>query len=140
MDGSAAKPNGNAATKEGHEEEAAEVMEKMTGAVRTLIVAVGEDPTREGLLKTPLRMAKALQFFTKGYHESLDEIVGGAVFEENHEDMVIVRDIDLFSLCEHHMLPFYGKVGLLLLLLFFLLLLLPSVRPTPAAGPRARCT
>lgn len=87
-----------------------EIMKKMTSAVRTLIEAVGEDPTREGLVKTPLRMAKALQFFTKGYHESLEEIVGGAVFEENHEDMVIVRDIDLFSLCEHHMIPFYGKV------------------------------
>lgn len=85
-------------------------LQMMTDAVRTLIVAVGEDPTREGLLKTPLRMAKALQFFTKGYHESMEEIVGGAVFEENHEDMVIVRDIDLFSLCEHHMIPFYGKV------------------------------
>jgi GTP cyclohydrolase I len=85
-------------------------MKKMTDAVRTLIECVGEDPSREGLVKTPLRMAKALQFFTKGYHENLETIVGGAVFEENHEDMVIVRDIDLFSLCEHHMIPFYGKV------------------------------
>ena len=85
-------------------------MKKMTDAVRTLIECVGEDPSREGLVKTPLRMAKALQFFTKGYHENLETIVGGAVFEDNHEDMVIVRDIDLFSLCEHHMIPFYGKV------------------------------
>jgi GTP cyclohydrolase I len=97
-----------AATTKQDDEEA--TMKKMTDAVRTLIECVGEDPTREGLVKTPLRMAKALQFFTKGYHESLEAIVGGAVFEENHEDMVIVRDIDLFSLCEHHMIPFYGKV------------------------------
>jgi GTP cyclohydrolase I len=98
-----------------------ETMKKMTDAVRTLIEAVGEDPTREGLVKTPLRMAKALQFFTKGYNECLEEIVGGAVFEENHEDMVIVRDIDLFSLCEHHMIPFYGKV-----LFFFIFVALCS--------------
>jgi len=93
-----------------HEKNEEEVLKKMTDAVRTLIECVGEDPNREGLLRTPFRMAKAMQFFTKGYHESIEEIVGGAVFEENHEDMVIVRDIDLFSLCEHHMIPFYGKV------------------------------
>jgi GTP cyclohydrolase I len=103
------EPKAAAATTTKQDDEEA-TMKKMTDAVRTLIECVGEDPTREGLVKTPLRMAKALQFFTKGYHESLEAIVGGAVFEENHEDMVIVRDIDLFSLCEHHMIPFYGKV------------------------------
>lgn len=81
----------------------------MTEAVRALLEGVGEDPEREGLLKTPKRVAEALQFLTQGYEQSLETIVNGAIFDENHNEMVLVRDIDLFSLCEHHMLPFMGR-------------------------------
>lgn len=70
---------------------------------------LGEDPTREGLLKTPERVAKALQFLTKGYGEDGVAIIRGAIFDEPSSQMVLVRDIDLFSLCEHHLMPFYGK-------------------------------
>jgi GTP cyclohydrolase I len=82
---------------------------KMTDAVRTMLEAVGEDPEREGLLKTPKRVAEAMQFLTQGYQQSLEKLVNGAIFDEGHNEMVLVRDIDFFSLCEHHMLPFMGK-------------------------------
>ena len=70
---------------------------------------LGEDPSREGLLKTPERVAKAMQFFTKGYNESGEEILRSAMFKEEYRQMVLVKDIELYSMCEHHMLPFYGK-------------------------------
>jgi GTP cyclohydrolase I len=82
---------------------------RMMEAVYTLLDAVGEDPEREGLLKTPKRVAEAMQFLTQGYNQSLEKLVNGAIFDEGHNEMVLVRDIDFFSLCEHHMLPFMGR-------------------------------
>jgi len=74
-----------------------------------LLNAIGEDPNREGLLRTPLRVAKAWDFFSKGYTQSLDEIVNNALFSEDNKDMVVVRDVEFYSLCEHHLIPFFGK-------------------------------
>ena len=77
--------------------------------VHEQLALLGEDPDREGLTKTPERVAKAMSFLTQGYAMSLDAIVGDAIFNEEHENMVMVRDIELYSMCEHHMLPFFGK-------------------------------
>ncbi len=77
---------------------------------RELLVRVGEDPQREGLLRTPERFAKAFHYLTKGYHEDPAEILNGALFSVDYDEMVIVKDIEMFSLCEHHILPFFGKV------------------------------
>ncbi|WP_030007929.1 GTP cyclohydrolase I FolE [Picosynechococcus sp. NKBG042902] len=82
---------------------------EMQAAVRTLLLGLGEDPDREGLRDTPKRLVKALKFLTSGYHQSLDELLNGAVFHENTNEMVLVRDIDLFSSCEHHILPILGR-------------------------------
>lgn len=83
--------------------------EEMMQAVRTLLIGLGEDPDREGLIDTPKRMVKALQFMTSGYTKTLDEVVNNAIFHEDSNEMVLVRDIDLFSSCEHHILPIIGK-------------------------------
>ena len=77
--------------------------------IRDIIVELGEDPEREGLVKTPERVEKAWQFLTRGYHQDLDKVINGAIFEAESDDMIIVRNIEFFSMCEHHMLPFFGK-------------------------------
>tara|TARA_B100000073_G_scaffold15658_1_gene12738 strand:- start:270 stop:830 length:561 start_codon:yes stop_codon:yes gene_type:complete len=76
---------------------------------KDLLNAIGEDPSREGLLRTPNRVAKAWDFFSRGYTQSLDEIVNDALFSEDNKDMVVVRDVEFYSLCEHHLIPFFGK-------------------------------
>ena len=77
--------------------------------IREIIVELGEDPEREGLVKTPERVERSLRFLTRGYHQKLEDVVNGALFEAESDDMVIVRNIEFFSMCEHHMLPFFGK-------------------------------
>lgn len=83
--------------------------EQIARHVEAILALLGEDPEREGLVKTPERVAKALQFMTKGYQEDGVEIIRGAIFDEEYQQMVIVKDIDLYSTCEHHMMPFIGK-------------------------------
>jgi GTP cyclohydrolase I len=78
--------------------------------VRKQLELLGEDPSRDGLLKTPSRVAKAMAWLTRGYELDPREVIGDALFEEQHENMVMVRDIEMYSMCEHHMLPFFGKV------------------------------
>lgn len=112
-------------------EQAAERLEKMRAAVRTILECVGEDPDREGLLDTPSRYAKAMLFFTKGYQVNVDDLVNNALFNEGHNEMIVVKDIEVNSLCEHHLVPFTGKV-------FLLLFFLSSLRST-WAGKVQRC-
>lgn len=83
--------------------------EQIAQHVTAILALLGEDPEREGLVKTPERVAKALQFITKGYQEDGVEIIRGAIFDEEYQQMVLVKDIDLYSTCEHHMMPFIGK-------------------------------
>lgn len=102
----AAAPSANAAAAA-----EAEKFAKMTSACRTILECIGENPDREGLVKTPARWAKALLFLNKGYHQTVAEVTNDAVFtEDSHKEMVVVRDIDIHSLCEHHMVPFTGRV------------------------------
>jgi GTP cyclohydrolase IA len=82
---------------------------ELQALVEQLLGLLGEDPTREGLLKTPERVAKALRFFTQGYQQDVEGVFNGALYSVKYDEMVVVRDIDFFSLCEHHLLPFYGK-------------------------------
>ncbi|KAJ3458056.1 hypothetical protein MRS44_012165 [Fusarium solani] len=91
-------------------EQAEQRLDRMRGAVRTLLECVGEDPDREGLLDTPSRYAKALLFLTQGYQVNAEDIVNNALFREGHSEMVVVKDIEVFSLCEHHLVPFTGKM------------------------------
>src|SRR5688572_33135406 len=81
----------------------------LASLVRRQLELLGEDPDREVLQRTPARVASSLAWLTRGYGQSVDEVIGNAVFEEAHESMVMVRDIELYSMCEHHMLPFFGK-------------------------------
>lgn len=85
-------------------------VEKVANLIRELIIELGEDPNREGLKKTPTRVARAFEYLTKGYREDIEKVLNGAIFKEKYNEMVIVKNIDFFSLCEHHLLPFYGKV------------------------------
>ena len=82
---------------------------KLEANTKNLLELLGEDPSREGLINTPKRVAKAWDFLTKGYSEDLDELINNAIFEGESKDMVIVKNIEFYSLCEHHMIPFYGK-------------------------------
>jgi GTP cyclohydrolase IA len=84
-------------------------VENVASLVRKMIALIGEDPEREGLKKTPERYEKALKFLTSGYHQSLDHLLNGATFSVCYDEMVVVKDIEFFSLCEHHILPFFGK-------------------------------
>jgi GTP cyclohydrolase I len=83
--------------------------ENIADHVRKMIALVGEDPNREGLRKTPERFEKAFKFLTSGYHQNLDSVMNGATFSVAYDEMVVVKDIEFFSLCEHHLLPFFGK-------------------------------
>ena len=81
----------------------------MRGLIVDLLRKIGEDPEREGLEKTPARVERAWRFLTSGYQQDVKEVLNGAFYSESHDEMILVKDIDLFSLCEHHMLPFFGK-------------------------------
>jgi GTP cyclohydrolase IA len=91
-----------------HEKEGARP-ESVASLVRKMITLIGEDPEREGLKKTPERYEKALKFLTSGYHQNVDHLLNGATFSVCYDEMVVVKDIEFFSLCEHHLLPFFGK-------------------------------
>ena len=82
---------------------------ELRSLVEQVLLSLGEDPSREGLLRTPERVDQSLRFLTKGYLDNVDEVLNGALFSVKYDEMVVVRDIDFFSLCEHHLLPFYGK-------------------------------
>ena len=82
----------------------------MQALIRQILVSIGEDPEREGLLRTPERVERSLEFLTRGYRTSVEDILNDAVFEEECDEMVVVRDVELYSMCEHHLLPFIGKV------------------------------
>ncbi|POS74703.1 GTP cyclohydrolase-1 [Diaporthe helianthi] len=110
FDGLSRPSSGTRERLEETKEQADKRLARMCGAVRTILECVGEDADREGLLATPERYAKAMLFFTKGYQQNVRDIVNGAIFEEGHNEMVIVKDIEIFSMCEHHLVPFTGKM------------------------------
>jgi GTP cyclohydrolase I len=105
-DGAAVRPERTRVT---HPEQDGPHVEPFADQVRHIIAAVGEDPGREGLIKTPQRVEASLRFLTQGYWMTVEEVIGDAVFEESHQSMIMVRDIELYSLCEHHLLPFFGR-------------------------------
>jgi GTP cyclohydrolase IA len=86
-----------------------EITQRLSGIYKNVLTDIGEDPNREGLLRTPERVAKALQFLTQGYDTNPEDILKSALFHEEYSEMVIVKDIEVYSMCEHHMLPFFGK-------------------------------
>src|SRR6188472_2669882 len=92
-----------------HPEQPAPHSEPFADKIQEILAALGEDAGREGLLKTPERVEAALRFLTQGYHQTVADAIGDAVFEEAHQSMIMVRDIELYSLCEHHLLPFFGR-------------------------------
>ena len=92
-----------------HDEKPVDSKETIADLMRRVITLVGEDPNREGLRKTPERFEKALKFLTSGYNQSVDTVLNGATFSVHYDEMVVVKDIEFFSLCEHHLLPFFGK-------------------------------
>lgn len=99
----------NTAVNSGSTQEFDEKMEQLMFHYKEILKLLGEDTEREGLVKTPLRVSKAMQFLTRGYNQNPEEIIKGAMFREDYRQMVIVKDIDFYSMCEHHMLPFFGK-------------------------------
>lgn len=105
-----ARINGRYASEQGMEAAIDEVYDpEMEATVRDMLLHLGEDPEREGLVRTPLRVAKAMDFLTSGYTTSLEEVVNNALFESDSDEMVLVKDVEFYSLCEHHMLPFFGR-------------------------------
>jgi GTP cyclohydrolase I len=86
------------------------VSDRLEELFREVLIEIGEDPDREGLSRTPLRAAKAMRDFTRGYGQSIEQVLNQAIFSEEYDDMVIVRNIEMYSLCEHHLVPFYGSV------------------------------
>jgi len=87
----------------------ADIADPYAALVRQQLALIGEEPDREGLLRTPVRVAEAMRWLTRGYETCVDDVVNGAIFEETHESMILVRDIEIYSMCEHHMLPFFGR-------------------------------
>lgn len=85
-------------------------LETIEKTVHSFLLEIGEDPERDGLQRTPHRVAKAYEFLTRGYSQQVDKVLNGAIFHEKYDEMVLVKDIDFFSMCEHHLLPFFGKV------------------------------
>src|SRR5438094_393446 len=93
----------------GEEDDAADASTELASLVRRELELIGEDPDRDGLIRTPERVARSLTFLTAGYSQSPKAVIGQGVFEDAHRNMIMVRDIELYSMCEHHMLPFFGK-------------------------------
>ncbi|KAF3347165.1 NADH dehydrogenase [ubiquinone] 1 alpha subcomplex assembly factor 3 [Verticillium dahliae VDG2] len=110
FDGLSRPSRGTRERLEENPDQAAERLQKMQAAVRTILECVGEDPDRSGIVDTPKRYAKAMLDFTQGYQQNVGDIVNNAIFQEGHNEMVIVKDIEIFSLCEHHLVPFTGKM------------------------------